>query len=259
MKIAVVSGGFDPLHSGHIAYMKSAATYGDKLYVCLNSDEWLIAKKGKPFMTFEERKSIIQELVFVDKVISFDDLDGSCVNGLLKIISNNPNDEIIFCNGGDRTSDNIPETMVEGVKFQFGVGGDKKANSSSSILQEWRTNAENREWGSFATLLSKPRIKVKELVLAPKQGISFQRHEYRSEYWFVYLGSCNVYLQLEKEKKVKLYNLNEGDNIHIPIKAKHQLINPTNNECVLVEIQYGERVDEFDIERYFYYPETPGF
>lgn len=257
MKIAVVSGGFDPVHSGHIAYMKSAATFGDKLYVCLNSDEWLIAKKGKPFMSFEERKSIIQELVFVDKVISFDDSDGSCKNGLLKIIKNNPNDEVIFCNGGDRDIKNIPEKNIDGLEFAFGVGGDKKVNSSSSILQGWKTNTETRKWGSFATLLSKPRIKVKELVIAPHQGISFQKHNYRSEFWYVYLGSCNVYIQLETEKKAKLYKLNENDNIFIPLRSKHQLINPTNSECVLIEIQYGERVDEFDIERYFFYPETP--
>jgi D-beta-D-heptose 7-phosphate kinase/D-beta-D-heptose 1-phosphate adenosyltransferase len=63
MKIIIVSGGFDPLHSGHIAYFKSAKELGDKLVVALNSDEWLIKKKGKFFMPFLERKAIVENLV----------------------------------------------------------------------------------------------------------------------------------------------------------------------------------------------------
>ena len=86
MKIIVVSGGFDPIHSGHIEYLKSAKEYGDKLIVALNSDSWLEKKKGKPFMTFNERKSILEAIQYVNEVIDFeDDKKGSCINGLLKI------------------------------------------------------------------------------------------------------------------------------------------------------------------------------
>ena len=81
MKIIVVSGGFDPIHSGHIEYLKSAKNIGDKLIVALNSDDWLINKKGKFFMPFSERKTIIENLKFVDEVIDFIDDDiGSCIN-----------------------------------------------------------------------------------------------------------------------------------------------------------------------------------
>ena len=75
MKIIVVSGGFDPLHSGHIEYFDSAKKLGDHLIVALNSDEWLINKKGKPFMLFKERKILIENLRMVDEVIDFDDDD----------------------------------------------------------------------------------------------------------------------------------------------------------------------------------------
>ena len=72
MKISVVSGGFDPIHSGHIDYLRSAKEISDYLIVALNSDAWLEKKKGKFFMPFDERKPIVESIRFVDKVISFE-------------------------------------------------------------------------------------------------------------------------------------------------------------------------------------------
>ena len=86
MKISVVSGGFDPIHSGHIAYLRSAKEISDYLIVALNSDEWLVNKKKKVFMTLEERKNILSNIECVDEVITFnDDAAGSCINALEKI------------------------------------------------------------------------------------------------------------------------------------------------------------------------------
>ena len=73
MKIAVVSGGFDPIHSGHIDYIFEAKENADYLIVALNSDHWLSQKKGKPFMEFSERKQILESIKYVDEVIEFDD------------------------------------------------------------------------------------------------------------------------------------------------------------------------------------------
>ena len=110
MKVAVASGGFDPIHSGHIAYLNAASNYGDILIVALNSDAWLSNKKGQPFMNFSERKIILENLSCVDEVMDFEDDElGSCVDALKKIKNKYPKDEIIFCNGGDRTDENIPE------------------------------------------------------------------------------------------------------------------------------------------------------
>ena len=82
MKIIVVSGGFDPIHSGHISYLKAAKKYGEKLIILLNSDDWLCRKK-KFFLPFNERKMILENLMMVDEVIEFeDDQIGSCINGL---------------------------------------------------------------------------------------------------------------------------------------------------------------------------------
>ena len=144
MKIVVTSGGFDPLHSGHIAYLSSARKLGDKLIVALNSDQWLSDKKGSPFIPFLERKIILEALKVVDEVIAFkDDELGSCKNALSKIILEYPNDEIIFANGGDRNERNIPELELNGVNFVFGVGGSDKRNSSSEILKKFLRNNKN--------------------------------------------------------------------------------------------------------------------
>ena len=104
MKISVVSGGFDPIHSGHISYLKSAKEISDYLIVALNSDNWLINKKKRVFMSLDERKNILSNIETVDEGITFDDdAAGSCINALEKIKDKYPNDTIIFCNGGDRT------------------------------------------------------------------------------------------------------------------------------------------------------------
>jgi cytidyltransferase-like protein len=257
MKISIVSGGFDPLHSGHLTYLEAAASLGDELWVCLNSDEWLQAKKGKAFMSFEERKAVLQALRVVTKVIKFDDRDGSCIKGLEKIASQNPKAKLIFCNGGDRNIANIPESSFGGIELAFGVGGNCKKNSSSSILASWNSNTEERSWGNFSTLLAKSKIKVKELVVKPKQGMSFQRHNHRSEVWFVNEGICKVYLQSEEEQEAHIITLCAGDVLEVPSLTKHQIINESDFPCTIIEIQYGERVDEQDIERFFYFPETP--
>jgi cytidyltransferase-like protein len=87
-RIVLVTGGFDPLHSGHIAYFKAAKALGDHLVVGLNSDDWLTRKKGRPFMPFEERAAIIKELACVDEVIGFNDDDNSACAAILKVLHN---------------------------------------------------------------------------------------------------------------------------------------------------------------------------
>ncbi len=138
-KIVLVTGGFDPLHSGHIEYFKAARQLGDKLVVGLNSDEWLSRKKGKAFMPFNERLAIISHLNMVDSVISFIDLDGSAIQAIKNVQIMFPDDQIIFANGGDRTANNIPEIIEKNVIFVFGVGGNKKT-SSSELLRNWYGN-----------------------------------------------------------------------------------------------------------------------
>jgi len=251
MKIVVVSGGFDPIHSGHIEYFKSAKEYGDKLIVALNSDNWLEKKKGKFFMPFSERYSIVSSINYVDEVIDFDDDHmGSCIVALEKIKKLYPNDEIYFANGGDRNNENIPELSVDGIKFLFSVGGDDKKNSSSWILNKWQYYFEQRNWGSFFNLFQTKNIKVKELIIEPGKEISFQRHFKRNEIWLVSEGSCYVsFANKNNTNDIKKIILNKFDHYVVPKKQWHQIINPFDESVHLIEIQYGDECIESDIER----------
>tara|TARA_B100000575_G_C22962746_1_gene556124 strand:+ start:106 stop:879 length:774 start_codon:yes stop_codon:yes gene_type:complete len=254
MKIIIVSGGFDPLHSGHIAYFKSAKELGDMLIVALNSDKWLTNKKGKFFMPFAERKLIIENLSCVDSVIGFEDDEiGSASNALIKAKELYPNDDIYFANGGDRNKDNIPEMSVKGVEFLFSVGGDEKKNSSSWILKNWQYYHEERLWGSFYNLFEEDHVKVKELIVAPGKGMSFQKHFKRSEIWMVSKGSCIVNYSKDDPNDKKNIKLNKFDHYLVPVGDWHQITNPFEETCHLIEIQYGEACIEDDIERTEYY------
>ena len=254
MKIITVSGGFDPIHSGHIAYFKSAKDLGDKLVVALNSDQWLEKKKGKYFMPFNERKIILENISCVDEVIDFkDDKIGSCINALEKIKILYPEDDIYFANGGDRTKQNIPEMSVSGIKFLFGVGGSDKKNSSSWILKNWQYSFEERVWGSFYNLFEKDHVKVKELIVNPGQGMSFQKHFKRNEIWLVSKGSCVVNYSEDDPDNRESITLKTFDNYTIPLGKWHQITNPFKETCHIIEIQYGKEVAEGDIERLDYY------
>ena len=254
MKIVVVSGGFDPIHSGHISYFKSAKELGEKLIVALNSDAWLIKKKEKFFMPFEERKIIIENLSMVDEVIDFDDDEfGSASQALIKIKGFYPKDEIIFCNGGDRTKDNIPEMQIKDILFEFGVGGEDKKNSSSWILKDYQYDKEERVWGEFYNLFSNDFLKLKELIIKPKQGMSFQKHFLRNEIWFVSKGQCSVNFSKDDPDNFEEISLHTEETFHVRKEAWHQIFNPFDEPCHIIEIQYGEETNEDDIERLRYY------
>lgn len=253
-EIVVISGGFDPLHSGHISYINAAKEFGDYLIVALNSDNWLENKKGKAFMNFKERKNILENLSQVNEVIAFkDDKKGSCKKALEFVKENYPNSKITFCNGGDRSKDNIPEMDVEGVNFEFGVGGSNKKNSSSWILKNWKYESEERIWGKFYNLFEADGVKVKELIIHPGKGMSLQKHFKRSEIWFVSEGKCVVNYSKNLPEKVSEILLKKDHTLKIELGDWHQITNPFETDCRIIEIQYGEETNEDDIERHSLY------
>ena len=140
--IVLVTGGFDPLHSGHLAYLKAARKLGNKLIVGVNSDSWLERKKGKNFLPLNERFEIVSALRFVDNCILFNDEDDTAIEAIRNVMMLFPFDRIIFANGGDRKQGNVPEEDPDlfpdrEIIFQYGVGGTDKKNSSSWILHRW--------------------------------------------------------------------------------------------------------------------------
>jgi len=137
MKKVIVSGGFDPLHVGHVRLFNDASKLGE-LIVLLNSDAWLKNKKGYNFMSWEDRKEIIENLGCVSEVIGFEDDElTSCIDGLRKVGEKYPDYDITFANGGDRTRENIPEVPTcekYGIKMVWNIGGEK-ARSSSELVE----------------------------------------------------------------------------------------------------------------------------
>ena len=133
--VIIVSGGFDPVHKGHIRMFREAANLGHQVIIGLNSDEWLSRKKGKPFMKWEERAEILESCKFVTQVLSMDDSDDTATD-IIKQVANlykNQDMNIYFANGGDRKKGNVPELDVckdLNVVMLWGIGGGKIQSSS---------------------------------------------------------------------------------------------------------------------------------
>ena len=250
-RVVLVTGGFDPLHSGHIEYFKAAKNLGDKLIVGVNSDEWLTRKKGRPFMPFHERCNIIEELACVDQVIGFNDEDNSACNAIFQTMSTNTG-TIIFANGGDRTNTTTPEYATYGdhpkIEFTFSIGGEDKKNSSSWILKEWSQPTTERAWGNYTILDKGTGWQVKQLEFYEGHALSDQRHFKRSEHWHVVDGVINMFLE-DKSGNQTTTLLTPGDSIDIPTGYWHKAVNLDNKSAKVIEVWMGNELTEDDIER----------
>ena len=136
MTVVAVSGGFDPVHKGHILHFREAKSLGDHLLVILHSDQWLIDKKGFVFMPYEERKAILESIKYVDEVVPAVDDDPSVCKSLEYYKPD------VFAKGGDRIEGNLPQRELDvcrkhGIKIVYGVGG-KKIQSSSELARKLR-------------------------------------------------------------------------------------------------------------------------
>ena len=142
MRVVLISGYFNPLHTGHLDYIKAASELGDKLVVIVNNDKQVELKGSKPFMKEFDRMRIVSEIKGVDKAILTIDKSGSVIETLKAIYNEYAVDyffdSMTFCNGGDRTKGNSPEEQYcewRGIKTVYNVGGGK-TQSSSSLLKE---------------------------------------------------------------------------------------------------------------------------
>ena len=148
-KTIVISGGMDPVHIGHVKMIKAAAELG-RVIVVLNSDEWLVRKKGFAFMSFEERKYLLENIKGVSEVSDVDDSDGTVCEALQRLKPD------MFGNGGDRTSDNTPEKEVcldIGIRMVWNLGGEKIQSSSDLVRDFVRNRAANSDLNAFKRVL----------------------------------------------------------------------------------------------------------
>ena len=255
--VALVTGGFDPIHQGHIELILDAQNYGDEVWVGLNSDEWLIRKKGFVFMPLKDRLAVVRAIKGVTRCLSWDDSNDSAGGAMFKAIATGAK-HINFCNGGDRVDiTSLPKAEQywndrHDCDFIFGVGGEKK-NSSSQITQDFKAPQTDRTWGYYRVLHEVEGCKVKELTVNPGEKLSMQQHEKRSEFWLVTEGSCIVNSPSEDGSRV----VHKHSSTFIPPGMWHQLINPFPEPCRIVEIQYGLECIESDIKRWDEGVETP--
>lgn len=252
--IVVLSGGFDPLHEGHVAMLREARAKYEKVIVGVNSDEWLTRKKGKPFMSFESRKTILESIHYVDSVLSFNDADNSAVSLLKYCMTLYPNSKLTFGNGGDRSNSNYPEwafCQTNNIGVDDLLGGSHKMNSSSTLLGSWKTDSTIRDWGMWKVLhnYSPNTTKIKELVVNPKESLSWQMHHQRSEVWFVREGTATVHHSNYPDTDIEKSILRKNDVFIIPLAKWHRLCNETKEILSIIEIQYGDDCIESDIVR----------
>lgn len=227
-KRIVISGGFDPIHPGHIAMIESAREYGE-VHIILNSDDWLIRKKGFLFQPWVDRKKILE--AYTPHIHMVDDTDGTVCEALRRIRPD------YFGNGGDRGPGNTPElTLCEelGIEPVFQLGGSKYASSSA-------VNAKSRvatRWGYYNVIIDMPNVKIKLIHVDAGKTLSLQKHTKRSEFFFMPNGEVRVNLP----------------------GVWHVLAAPEHTSLDVIEVQVGpsheddisrisEEDDEFELEK----------
>lgn len=253
-RVVAVSGGFDPVHVGHIRMFEEARKLGDTLVVILNNDHWLRMKKGFVFMPEKERKEVIEALGMVDKVVLTEhrkgDTDRSVSRELRKLRPH------IFANGGDRKDrDDIPEAPVceaVGVEMVFGIGKGGKVQSSS-----WLTAAapkgkiEVRPWGTMERFAGTDRWWVKKITLNPGGVLSLQRHKGRHELWMAVEGEVFAELYRKDGNRItrkERKKLTLGKRFEVAKGELHRLSSAKGGS--IIEFAWGSRVAEEDIERF---------
>ncbi len=249
--VVATSGGFDPLHTGHVRLFKESKKLGDELVVILNNDNWLRNKKINIFMPEKERKELIEAIKWVDRVVLTDHKPNTNDISICRALAKVKPD--IFTKGGDRNIKNIPPCEVElqkkiGYKIICNVGKGGKVQSSSWLLGKYVKKAsdksEDRPWGKFEVFIDDFNHKVKKLTVSPGAKLSLQSHKRRAEHWVVVKGTAKVV------NGENILTLHENESTYISAKSKHQLANPGKIPLEVIEVQTGDYFGEDDIIRY---------
>ncbi len=248
----IVSGGFDPIHLGHLNLINEASKLG-KVIVIVNSDEFLLKKKGFYLIPSNERVEIIKNLKNVASVFLSIDKDASVSESIKTLAADKSFNIKFFANGGDRKNESdIPEKKIceeNDIKLIFDVGGGK-TQSSSSLFKDaidifnFYKNYTKKPWGSYLNLLKESNFLVKKILVDVNEEISYQSHKYRDEHWILVDGS----LEVINGSSTRILKSNDYD--FIKRGAKHKIKNIGSSTAVMIEIQFGDKIDENDINRY---------
>jgi D-beta-D-heptose 7-phosphate kinase/D-beta-D-heptose 1-phosphate adenosyltransferase len=243
IKVAV-SGGFDPVHVGHLRMFQEAKKLGDHLTVILNSDKFLNEKKQYNFMNYKERKEIILGFDCVDEVIKSVDSDQTVRKTLISLAKEKKID--IFANGGDRKNeDDLPEKEIcleNNIQMIFGIGGGK-VQSSSKLIEPFLNPKEKKPWGYFENLIIENNYLIKRLVIYPNSSLSLQYHNNRDENWTILKGKGRFTIE------DKQYIEGAGYSFKIKKLQKHRIENLEKEDLIILEIQSGDDLSEEDIVR----------
>ena len=241
-----VSGGFDPVHIGHIEMMERARRLGDKLVVILNNDNWLHSKKGFAFMPEDQRVKLLKSFPFVDRVVLTDhqpnDPDRSVVRSLRKIRPD------IFGNGGDRGTKNTPEMDVcKELRIQMKFGLGEKIQSSSWMIRDASRafSRSVRPWGEFYNWDKGEGWNLKTIYVGAGKRLSLQYHHHRSECWVLVEGDATAVVGISVNS-LKEVPMEKGKLFFVDLKDIHRLTSRKGG--IIVEISLG-KFDENDIVR----------
>lgn len=241
--VVCVPGGFDPLHAGHIEWLRAAGKYG-RVIVMLYDDPWLIEKKGYRIMDLEHRAAILRELRSVFRVTPVRDKDGTICRTLEFI-----RPRYLAVPRGSLSEAELQVCGKLDIEVLYDIVPRLRYSSSKLVAHRRPRETEGRKWGTYEvfehqTYPEPPHWKVKRLDLAPGQKTSRQRHDHREEHWVITRGVAIVHVGSSTKVCVP------GKYIHVPLGEWHQIINSnTNIPLTLVEVQMGRTCEEGDIER----------
>ena len=246
--IILVSGGFDPVHIGHIEMFNEASKHG-KVVVIANTDEFLIAKKGYFFMPLDERLYILKNIEIIHKVYPSIDKDETVIETIKSLKNKFGNNLRYFANGGDRKNKkDVPESLIcedLGIEMLFGIGGDKRQSSSNLVSSQKKDFLSvEKPWGNYKNLFSGKNFLVKKIEILSNQAISLQSHEHRDEHWIIIQGKGKIQI------KDSIKTIETNEHIFIPKGTKHRIFNEEKETLEIIELQYGDLISEEDIKRF---------